>query len=62
MTFTRMNKIPWEPGDAEGAPAPRAAGKGEENVVSFYVSAGLDHGAQIYGQHFSRGYCENAFG
>lgn len=36
MTFTQMNRVPWEPGDAEGAPAPsapRAAGKGEENVM-----------------------------
>lgn len=33
MTFTQLNSVQWEPSDAEGALAPRAAGKGEENVM-----------------------------
>ena len=28
-----LNSVQWEPSDAEGALAPRAAGKGKENVM-----------------------------
>lgn len=33
VTFTQLNSVQWEPSDAEGALAPRAAGKGKQNVM-----------------------------